>query len=846
MKVNLLHIVFFFCLTQILNAQEDGVVAFDLPVRNSLKFNRYAINPTFSFVREQNKYISFTNKREWVQFDNAPQTYLFSYSGRFRENIGVGLGLFQQNYGVLTTFGGVANFAYNAVFDRDSNLTFGMNIGFYNSGINDGEVITNFQDPSLNNIPSNSVITVNPGINYGTTFFDFGASINNLAAYNLTTSKMIEDNPEQSVQAHVMYTGYLDARGFFDESKFSTLLMSEFKKEETVLSGIIMVTIPKGIWAQAGYNTLYGVSGGVGLNISNQISIEYNYEKAIGDLDHFGNSHEITLAYKFKNKFRYDYSGDDDEQALLISDKKRKPTIVKSTSTSNTKIDREAIALENKRKLEEKAALVAQKKADAKAKIEEKEQSVEDVKSDNERVEAEEQSKLLAEQQAIIKAEEAKSKLAEAAKLRAEAEAKQIADQKNQAKLVEEAQAKLRAEEAIKEKLLEEERVKAELELREKLLAEQQAQSEKIEEAKLNAEAEAKQIEEQENQTKLAEETQAKLRVEEATKEKLLEEEKLKAEELARTKAAAEKKVDTVELDGVLFSIARDREALAMKGLTELTENSKIEQQKLLIKLSEKIASKQKDLDDLKEENDLSEQGIYTAPKAFKSVTAENAALEVLKIEIDNIIESQNLKISELEGLYKERLKTIKNKNDSTNIFYSRKIQELKTEQLNTIQSKENLLSTLVKINVATEFERKRRIKRAAYDNQEAKYLKDRNALKQIKQTTEVNSVALTENDFDFGEEPSSNIRIVKDIQNAENGYYLVIAVHNDAEKRDDFLRKVVSNGRADIDFFYDVNTSKYYIYYKKFNDIGSAKRAIESKGNEAYNSKMSMVKIEN
>ena len=219
MVKRLLYIVIFFCFVQMLHAQqEDGVVAFTLPVRNSLKFNKYAINPTFSFVREQNKYLSFTNKREWVQFENAPQTYLFSYSGRLAENTGVGIGLFQQNYGVLTTFGGVINYAYNAVLDRDSNLTFGMNLGFYKSGVNEGNVITNFSDPSLQNIPSNMLITLNPGINYGTTFFDFGVSLNNIVTYNLKTSQILEENPEQSIQGHIMYTGYVDNRGFFDKS----------------------------------------------------------------------------------------------------------------------------------------------------------------------------------------------------------------------------------------------------------------------------------------------------------------------------------------------------------------------------------------------------------------------------------------------------------------------------------------------------------------------------------------------------------------------------------------------------------------------------------------------------
>ncbi len=204
------------------------------------------------------------------------------------------------------------------------------------------------------------------------------------------------------------------------------------------------------------------------------------------------------------------------------------------------------------------------------------------------------------------------------------------------------------------------------------------------------------------------------------------------------------------------------------------------------------------------------------------------------------------LKSSELEDLYNERLKTVKNKNDATNIFYSRKIEQLKNEQFQTIQSKETLLNNLEEIKVATEIERKRRIKRAAYDNQETRYLKDRNALDQLKQSTQISATPLKESDFDFGEPRSNNINIVKNIENAENGYYLVLAVHSNVEKRDEFLRKAIMAGRDDIDFFFDVNSNKYYIYYKKFDNIGNANSATQSIGNEPYNSNLSIVKIEN
>ncbi|TYA52713.1 PorP/SprF family type IX secretion system membrane protein, partial [Formosa maritima] len=373
MKLFLLIIAIFLSSTQYFFSQEDGVVSLAIPVRSSLKFNRYLTNPTFSFVREQNTYINITNKREWVQFEDAPQTYLINYTGRYKENIGIGVGLFQQNYGVLTSFGGVLNFAYNARIQSESNLTFGLNLGFYTSNINEGKVVVNQEDPSLDNIPKNTVLSVSPGINYGLVFFDFGLSVNNLVQYNIKTSELIKEDPQQSIQAHVMYTGYMYSRGFFDQSKFSALIRSEFKKDQTIFSGIAMLTVPKGIWAQLGYNTVYGLTGGIGINITKQISVEYNYEKAMGDLSTFGSSHEFTLAYKFETRNRYQYSGDDREEALLISD--NKPKVAASTKPALSSEERDLLAeqkaLERAVALEE-ARLAAETRAIERAEAQER------------------------------------------------------------------------------------------------------------------------------------------------------------------------------------------------------------------------------------------------------------------------------------------------------------------------------------------------------------------------------------------------------------------------------------------------------------------------------------------
>ena len=682
MKTIPIHIILlFFCLKTGYSQSDNGVVALDIPVRNSLTFNRYVANPTFSFVREQNKYITATSKREMLGIEDGPLTYFFNYSGRIKENIGAGIGVFQQNYGVLTTFGGIINFAYNARIQEDSNFTFGMNIGAYRSGLNSGNVITNIDDPALNNIPSNFLLTVNPGLNYGTGFMDFGISYNNIVTYNFNASALVEENPKQGLQGHIMYTGYIGGYGFFGNSKFSALAESEFQKETTIVSGAIMITIPKGIWAQVSYNTQYGASGGLGVNITPQIAIEYNYEKPFVGLSDFGASHEITLAYRFKNNNYYDYSRDDELAGLLTFEKKERK--VSKTQEKTTTDDQDRIATE------EQAMQVA-----------------------------EEQPRIAAQEQIIVDTEE---------------------------------QARLVAEEEVR--------------------------------------------------------------------------------------IAAEK---------LLISNPTDNVGKSISALTLETERSNETQIQLIVDLESAVAIKENDLKELKEENDLSEQNIYVAPKPFKSLSEENEAIERLKISLDTIRSDQNKKIAALESLLAERVISFTDPIDETNLYSKNKINILKLEQEKAIRNRDLLVSSLEQISIATDFERKRRIKRATFDNAQDRYTQDRNTLDSLKQNVTLRINQLSLELIDFGRERNNNIQILKNIEQTESGYYLILAIHSTVIKRDKFLVQVISSGNKEVDFFFNVSTSEYYIYSKRFDNINETQRELASKSDEPYNEKLNIIKIEN
>ena len=410
-----------------------------------------------------------------------------------------------------------------------------------------------------------------------------------------------------------------------------------------------------------------------------------------------------------------------------------------------------------------------------------------------------------AEEKARVDAQALQAKLAADAKAKADAEALQ-------AKLAADTKAKADAE-ALQAKLAADAKAKADMQAAQaKLLADQRAKADAEATEKLKAEEEIRQL-------RLAEE---------AREAKLLADAKLAAD--AAAKAASAPKDDSAKaIDNLTFSIET---------------GSKI-QKDLLSQFNTTVANKQRDLNDLREENDLSEKGIYKEPKPFKSVAAENSQLEALKAQLAEANKAQKDEITKLTDLYNERLKKFPNKNDALNKAYLEKINELKAAQLKMEQDSAVLISNLERIKAETEIEKKRRIKRAAYENDQGRYAQDVAALKRIKETTKLSSTPLTASDFDFGED-QSNMQIIKNIKNSDSGYYLIIAVHSSAEKRDQFLAKAVAAGRTDVNFFYNVTTSKYYIYYQKFDGLPEATKALEAKGSKPYNGKMAIVKVEN
>jgi type IX secretion system PorP/SprF family membrane protein len=1057
---------------QPLFSQESGVVSFSLPTQNSLKFNKYTINPTFSFVKEDQSIISLYNKIQWVGVDNAPLTYFLTYSGKFSEQNSFGIGAFKQNYGILSTTGAIVNYAHNVTFTDDSNLTFGLNLGIYQSGPNKSKIITKFLDPKIEDLVSNTLLSISPGINYGIGLFDLGLSYKNAVLYNFKNSQNVNPNSEKSIEGHIMYTGFLSSNGFLDESKFSGLVRVEKKTDKTVFSGIFSFEAPSLGWLQAGYNNLNGVSAGLGANITKNISVGYNLEKTLGDFSGLGISHEIYLAYMFDKNDFYSSGGTNSggvtytptkeakepakepvvreksaaelelEKNSQIAEQKRQESIAKNkqlladaeadkilkakqlaelraankaksiadaqaaedakkladakalsdakarvaanknNTSANTaenaklaaaeKARLEAERIQNEKNVIEKAKLDAQNKlkndADEKARKEAARlQKIKDDlvnarlaalekakndKLDTSKVDAAEKARLSkeakqnAEAERLQKLKDASDKVradaaeklrisnenkananatkaeadriakekavaakllsdasakekAESAKLKAEAdkaakaESDRIAKEKaDAAKLISDASAKEKAEsakvkaEADKAAKTESDRIAKEKADAAKLISDASAK-EKAEAAKVKAEADkAAKAEADRQKAEAALKTKndlEKAKADAAEKLKIDKENKAKSEadRLQKIKDAADKvknaaaeklRIDSenkakseadrlqkikdaaekAKADAEAARLAKDaqekeqasksKEDKALDQMKSIVDDANKSNRELLDKLTKTVNDKEAELQELKDLNNDPSKAATQKPKEFVSSVVQVKALNDLKNELSESSKTQTVLINNLE----EQFATLPNKTDKVISEFNKKIQNLKAEALKSDQFRIDLIAKLDKIKVESDIEKKRRIKRAESLNLQGQYSIDREALRKIRENTPPTTVALKVTDLDFGDIGKNEVQIIKKVENIDSGYYLILAVHDDVVKRDAFLAKMVASGKRNIDFFFNKSTGKYMIYLEKYFELNDAKRALETKEDKPYNSKMTMVKVEN
>ncbi|WP_228236618.1 PorP/SprF family type IX secretion system membrane protein [Allomuricauda sp. M10] len=308
--------------------EEDPYVPYNVPSQNLLKFNRFLINPTFSTVREDKSYINLFHRNQSVSFDDNNQVYFLSYSGRVSDRSGVGVSLFTNREGVFNNFGVHANYAYGVRLSPKSTFTFGANVSYYQSALNQDRINSVDVDPYLSTLEGSSLVTFQPGFNFSFGNFDIGGFAENLFDYNLKNSESVTEFADKTYSGHLQYTHqFKNGAGIMERARLMPLArVRKVGDQNLVLGGNLILDLPKLGWVQGGYDDYYGASAGLGFNLTKNISLGYTVEKGLSnEFENFGVTHEISLAYSFTPNLTEDRVMFEDENEDLVSNEESVP-----------------------------------------------------------------------------------------------------------------------------------------------------------------------------------------------------------------------------------------------------------------------------------------------------------------------------------------------------------------------------------------------------------------------------------------------------------------------------------------------------------------------------------------
>ncbi|MGH2664253.1 LysM peptidoglycan-binding domain-containing protein [Flavobacterium sp.] len=274
----------------------------------------------------------------------------------------------------------------------------------------------------------------------------------------------------------------------------------------------------------------------------------------------------------------------------------------------------------------------------------------------------------------------------------------------------------------------------------------------------------------------------------------------------------ANKKIQDIligKLDSLAVTMENDLEGLKNKEVETLEESRKLEKEsyqnigetnKLILQLKKDLAENRK---------------IYTGIMS--------------KVQRITVQENHEYKKKVRESLSDKDLASLE------------EIGKLSEGQLESEKKNSQLLTKIDLIGSEKNNELKRKISKATFYSSEAREYDDKLALvklqryqknaaendKDVASTTQetVNAADIRKNlsNKTVDENKLTKIEVIKNLNDLQNGYYLIAGVFQEAKDRDAFAIKLSDSGETKTSFFYNVNNLSYYVYTKIFNTADEA-----------------------
>lgn len=421
-----------------LKAQEV-VLPTDFRQQNLTEYNGSIVNPAYSLDRNNPSSLAFWSRWQWQTYDGDPTSLFLNYTARLNDVSAAGIGFFQHNTGIFLNTGANLNYAYNIALGEDIFLGVGLNVFAFQQKLADDRFFV--PNPIQTSAENDFILQMAPGINLSIDRFNIGLTSENLFDYNFTTNERNTSPDDRMFQALVSYDFPVSVLSSDDSLVFRPMLYYKTIPGLDNQIGLITLLTTNKYWAQAGYNSFYGFSGGIGGRFFKRLSFGALVEVGTSsDLKGQDPTFELVTSYKLGKQ---QTPAEELEEQLIAEEKKKEESLVQQeeievASTELTKAEK--LALKRESKKQERLALIESKRlkdsiqnASRQSDLAVK-QSKRDIKRKRDSLENAKAEQALAEAKAL---QQQRQKDSIAAVMKREAEAVALAQQRRQDSIAE-------------------------------------------------------------------------------------------------------------------------------------------------------------------------------------------------------------------------------------------------------------------------------------------------------------------------------------------------------------------------------------------------------------------------
>ncbi|WP_339837507.1 PorP/SprF family type IX secretion system membrane protein [uncultured Maribacter sp.] len=347
-----------------LKAQEV-VLPSDFRQQNLTEYNGSLINPAYSLDRNNPSSVAFWARWQWQSYDADPTSLFLNYTARLNEVSAAGVGFFQNNTGIFLNTGATLNYAYNIELSEKVFLGVGLNLFAFQQKLADERFFV--PNPIQTSISNDFIIQMAPGFNLNIDRFNLGLVSENLFDYNFSAN---ERNTSPDDRMFLALASYDFPIAILSTDDSSVLRPSLYYKTIPGLDnqvGLTALLTTNKYWAQGGYNSFYGFSGGVGGRFFKRLSIGALIEVGTSsDLKGQDPTFEFVTSYKLGTLETPEEKLE--EQLIAAKENKNKEELASKLEEKEGLVEEaltkeEKIAIRREAKKQERLALIEAKKA---------------------------------------------------------------------------------------------------------------------------------------------------------------------------------------------------------------------------------------------------------------------------------------------------------------------------------------------------------------------------------------------------------------------------------------------------------------------------------------------------